>query len=202
MTWSSCVVSVVSEKVVLTLNPDSSSVVCAVALSRLITSGTVDVAGPFETCRTTAACSAVSWLPAGDWSTTSPEGRSESTSCRRTAKPAVLSCADAWSYWSPTTEGRNTCLGPLDLLMRTFEPSTTTVPAFGSWATIVSAGWSEGTLCTFATRFAPASAATASVAVLPTTPGTATLGLPVETWSTTIEPRPSLVPGGGSCSKT
>ena len=74
-----------------------SSVAWAVALSRLITSGTVTVAGPFDTFSVTLAWSATSPFPAGVWSTTSFAGWSESTSARRTAKPAACSCAEAWS---------------------------------------------------------------------------------------------------------
>ena len=54
ITRSSCVWSVVSVNSIFTLKPATSSVVRAVALSWLITSGTVKVvAGPFDTLSVT-----------------------------------------------------------------------------------------------------------------------------------------------------
>jgi hypothetical protein len=67
------------------LKPALSSVERAESSSWLVTSGTVDCFGPFET---------LSWivepfgaLPLGLWSTTVSFGRSLSTSLRETAKP-------------------------------------------------------------------------------------------------------------------
>ena len=86
--------------------------------------------------------------------------------------------------------------------MRTLAPSTMEVPGRGSWAVTVPDGLSEGTPTLLAFRPARVSAATASVSCLPTTSGTSTVFLPVETLIVTIPPLARLVPSVGDCSKT
>ena len=142
-----------------------------------VTSGTADVVGPFETESVTVEPREPSDPPDGSCRVTSPAARSESTSIRETSKPAERSSAAAWSYGAPTTLGTVTGLGPLDTLIRTCVPSTTTVPALGDWAVTEPSSRSELTSTTWATSPARVSSATASSLVCPTTLGIGDLGL-------------------------
>ena len=102
--------SVTFWRVTVTLKPALSSVERAESSSWLVTSGTVDCFGPFET---------LSWivepgdaLPLGLWSTTIPFAWSLSTSLRETWKPWFRSVVLAWSKVRPITEGTVTSAGP------------------------------------------------------------------------------------------
>ena len=67
---------------------------------------------------------------------------------RATPKPARCSSDAAWSYGSPTTFGTATGFGPFETLIRTWVPSTTTVPAPGDCAVTVPSSRSELTSTT------------------------------------------------------
>ena len=90
--WSS-----VSCRVTATLNPAARSVARASATVWSDTSGTVTVFGPCETDSVTDDPFDAVELPGGLWSTTSPAGRSLSTSTRPTVNPADWSWAAATS---------------------------------------------------------------------------------------------------------
>ena len=109
-------------------NPAACSVVCAVPMSCVVTSGTADVDGPFETETVTVDPREPSDPPLGVWRVTMPAAWSESSSMRDTTKPARCSSEAAWS-WEGLTFGTFTGRGPFDTLTRTCVPSTTTVPA-------------------------------------------------------------------------
>ena len=76
------------------------------------------------------------------------------------------------------------------------------MPDRGSWAVTVPEGLSDGTPTLFAFSPARVSVATASVSCLPTTSGTLTFFLPVETSMVTIPPFARPVPSVGDCAKT
>ena len=200
MTMPSSVGSSVSWSTTLTLKPEASSVDRAVASSDDVTSGIDVVVGPFETVSVTVEPLAASELPFGSWPTTTSFGWSSSTSRRATAKPAPWSCDAAWSYRSPTTDGTATGFGPFETLMRTVEPSITTVPPLGACAVTIPGSSSEETSTTFGSSPAFVSASTASSRRAPTTSGTFTFAFPVETRTVTIDPFVRRVPAPGSCS--
>ena len=163
----------------MTLKPALSSVERAESSSWLVTSGTVDSFGPFET---------LSWivepfgaLPLGLWSTTMPFAWSLSTSLRDTVKPWFCSARFAWSNGRPTTEGTVTLAGPLETLMRTLLPFSTTLPAGGSCAVTVPVGLLDGTSKACGSRPALASVVSAASRERPTTLGTSTVSFPFET---------------------
>ena len=81
--------------------------------------------------------------------------------------------------------------------MRTFVPLITRSPGFGFWPVTVSGGSPEKTCVIFGSSPAPASCVTAAVTLCPTTSGTSTCGLPVETTSVTVEPLPTFEPPPG-----
>ncbi len=88
--------------------------------SWLVTSGTDEVFGPFETLRVIVApCGAV---PLGLWLTTVSAGWSLSTFVRLTANPSFCNAALAWSKGRPVTEGTLIAAGPLETLILTREP--------------------------------------------------------------------------------
>src|SRR5438309_1352945 len=97
----------------------------------------------------------------------------------------------------PTTGGTVTCAGPLDTLMRTFEPFVTFTPGLGAWATTVPGSVFEGTWWT--SGFSPRAAivAAASVEFLLRTSGTRTCATPVETKIVTVFPFGILFPDEG-----
>jgi hypothetical protein len=174
--------SLVSSCCTFTLKPDATSWLRAVSMSVFSTFGTPVVCGPFDTVSVTVEPLDAKLPPAGCCSITMPAAAAlESTSLRATAKPSACSCEAAESYELPRTSGIPIGLGPLETLIRTFVFSVTFTPPFGSCAMTVSAGWVEEILCTSATRFLRVSAATASLLESPTTFGTTTCGLPVET---------------------
>ena len=147
-------------------SPAFSSVVWAIATSWVVTSGTAEVDGPFETETVTVEPREPSDPPFGSWSVTIPAAWSESTSIRETPKPARWSSDAACSYGSPTTFGTVTGRGPFDTLIRTCVPSTTTVPAPGDCPVTVPSSRSELTSTTWASSPARVSSATASSARL------------------------------------
>src|SRR5262249_61365816 len=114
----------------LTLKPALLSVSLADVSSSLVTSGTVDSFGPFETLSVIVELGAA--VPVGCWSMTVSFGWLLSTFLRATAKPAFCSVALAWSNRRPTTYGTPTGFGPLDTLICTLEPLSTIVPACGN----------------------------------------------------------------------
>ena len=91
-------------------------------------------------------------------------------------------------------------MGPDETLIRTDAPASTTTPGCGFCAVTWFAGFAELTCTTFATRSRCVSSATAASRDLPTSEGTVTFGLPLETRIVTIDPFCSFVPASGSCS--
>ena len=89
--------------------------------------------------------------------------------------------------------------GPWETLIRTFSPTTSFVPARGAWPVTVPVSFDEFTRWMSAFSPIDASAATASVACFPITPGTATFGGPVETKILTVKPLFKRAPGSWSC---
>src|SRR5207244_5786993 len=116
--------SVVSCDTICTLKPDALSVETASAWATLVTSGTREVFGPFETLTVTVVPFGRKLPAIGSWSTTVSAGWSFSTSFRATAKPWACSRELAVAKLSPITEGTATGCGPFETLMRT------TLPAF------------------------------------------------------------------------
>jgi hypothetical protein len=93
-----------------TVKPADSSVERAEASSWLVTSGTLEVFGPFETLSSIVA---PFWAwPLGLWSTTVSFGWLLSTSVRLTPNPCCWSVALAWSKVRPITDGTSTWAGP------------------------------------------------------------------------------------------
>jgi hypothetical protein len=99
----------------------------------------------------------------------------------------------------PTTFGTGIGLGPLETLIRTCVPSTTISPAFGACAVTELTSSPELISTTRKRKFASRSAATASSRLRPTTLGTCTFGLPLETKMVTKLPRSMRTGGSGSC---
>ena len=99
ITRSSCVGSVVSVNTIFTLKPATSSVVCAVALSRLITSGTVNVGWSLRHLQRDGRVLR-DLLVAGRDLVDDLVGGPVGLDAARvaTAKPAACSCCEAWSY--------------------------------------------------------------------------------------------------------
>ena len=129
----------------------------------LVTSGTGVVFGPLDTVRVTVEPLPTDWPAAGLWSMTVFAGWSLSTNVGTGRKPIACSSELAWPIGSLITDGTETGCGPFEVLIRTAWPTGTFTPAFGSCASTVPAGWSEGTWCTSAFRPTRVSAATASV---------------------------------------
>ena len=194
--------SSVSCSVTLDLKPAARNVARASATLCSETSGTVVVFGPWETESVTEEPREAVELPGGSWSTTSPAGRLLSTAARPTVKPAACSCAAAVSYVCPITAGTATGFGPLDTLTRTEAPSTTILPGGGSCAVTMSDCLSDGTSWTSASSPRLVSSFTAVSRDLPTSDGTLTFFLPLETRIVTMLPFGCREPATGSCSNT
>ena len=192
--WDGSVVSMTSTS---TLKPELRSVAIASARLKLVTSGTADSFGPFDTKTVIVAPFEASVFAGGSIWTTTPFGSFDSTSRRATAKPAPWSVPAACSYGTPTTGGTAMGFGPCETLIRTVSPLTSRVPAFGNWPVTVPDSLSELIRCTLAFSPRSVSAATASVACWPITPGTVTFGLPLDTRMTTVLPLSMRSPGAG-----
>src|SRR5436305_12291994 len=102
----------------------------------------------------------------------------------------------------PTTGGTVICAGPLETLIRTFEPFTAFSPDFGDWATTVPESFSDGTSWTSGLSPTDAMSAAAWVELSPRTSGTFTFAAPVETKIVTWFPFGVLFPWDGSWSYT
>src|SRR5207244_8214791 len=173
--------SVVSTFVIETPKPEFRSVATAEARSKLVTSGTAAVVGPFETPSVTVDPRGCSVFAPGSIPTTVPFGSFESTSRFATANPAACSWDAACSYGRPSTDGTATGLTPCEMLILTVVPWTTFEPGFGASAITVPAGSDEWISTGW--NFSPtdASAAAASADDLPRTSGPVVLGFPVDT---------------------
>src|ERR671923_2365413 len=124
-----------------TRKPDARSCACASLCERLVTSGTVDVVGPFETRSVIVVPGAWNVPASGLWSTTVPAGSLESTSGpRATANPLACRVELAVSKLDPITFGAATGRGPLDTRSVTLEPSATDAPALGTCETTSPSG--------------------------------------------------------------
>src|SRR5919202_6533452 len=204
--WSSTIPfrlgSFVSWGTTFTLKPDCLRIEEAVFWSSVVTSGTAVVFGPFDTVSVTVEPLGANVLPFGSWSVTVPEGSFESLSTRSTRKPFAWSSELACAKGMPTTGGTATGAGPLETLIRTFEPFTTFTPGPGACATTVPGSLSEYT--SWASGLSPtdAIAAAASVELSPRTSGTRTFAAPVETKIVTELPLGVLFPCDGSWSNT
>src|SRR5207249_4973174 len=91
---------------------------------------------------------------------------------------------------------------PVEMFSVTFEPLSTSLPAFGFCATTVPAGRADGTFCRTGFSTTPVSALTAEPCDCPTTCGTTTGLAPLETVSLTVVPRTAVTPERGDCSRT
>ena len=131
----------------VTLKPFAFRSSIATCLSWPTSSGTVAVLGPLETVIVTVEPFAAWVPPSGLWSETMPSGRRVGRRARgrRPAKPAASSVAFASASDIPTTFGTSTCLAPLETSRTISVPSTTSLPAGGSWATTWPAGFCEKT---------------------------------------------------------
>jgi hypothetical protein len=114
-------------------------------------------------------------------------------------KPAPVIAVVAAACVSPTTFGTDTLAGPLETTMLTAEPTLTLVPAVGlSLMTLPAATVLLVVVVTVpSTRPAPVIAVVAAAWVSPTTFGTDTCAVPVETTMFTDEPTFTLVPAVG-----
>ena len=115
----------------------------ASACWRLVTFGTCDVAGPFETVTVTFVPWRAFVPPCGSVATTSPFGWSDASSTRATLKPAPSSALCAFGKGVPTTFGIPICFGPCETFRRTFEPASTFSPPAGASPTTVETGAEE-----------------------------------------------------------
>ncbi len=149
-----------------------------------------------ETNNVTVEPGAINEFAGGSIWTTIPFGSFDSTSRRATAKPAPWSAPAADSNGDPTTGGTPIGFGPCETLIRTFSPFSSRAPAFGNWPVTVPESFAEWTEWMSAFNPCSVSAATASVACFPTTFGTETFGLPLETLITTRLPFSVRSPGG------
>jgi hypothetical protein len=163
------------------LNPDACSCATASACVRLVTSGTVEVVGPFDTLSVIFVPGAWNVSAAGLWSTTVPFGSFESTSALATAKPRASRVEFAVSNVWPTTFGTPTGCGPFETLSVTVEPSSTDAPAFGVCETTSPSGWLESTRWVLPFSFASWRSESARSTCSPTTLGTEVFGGPVDT---------------------
>src|SRR5215471_3624575 len=179
--------------------PDAWSVCSAAGRSRLETSGTIDVFGPFETVRLTTEPLPADVPADGLWSMTVFAGWLFETNCDCTLKPAAWSCELAWSRATPITYGTETGCGPFETLKCTSLPTVTFVPGFGSCASTRPAVWFDGTSSTFGFSPSFVSADAAAVEVEPTRFGTVAFGSPVETSTRTSLPFGWRVPASGDC---
>src|SRR5580765_4399681 len=98
------------------LKPESCRDCSAEARSRLVTSGTVDVFGPFDTVTLTVAPFPADWPADGSWLITLFAGSFESTNVGLTLKPSARSTDVAVASGWPTTVGTETGVGPFDTL--------------------------------------------------------------------------------------
>jgi len=116
-----------------------------------------------------------------------------------TASPAAMMADVAAAWVSPTTLGTVTGAGPVETTRLTAEPELTLVPALGlSLITLPDATVELLAVVTVPTTSpAPVMAVVAAAWVSPTTLGTETCAVPVETTRLTAEPELTLVPALG-----
>jgi hypothetical protein len=88
--------------------------------------------------------------------------------------------------------------GPLETLMITFEPLSTSLPAGGFCAKTEPCGRVDGAFWICGTRPAAVSFCTAAFCSSPTTDGTATGFSPVDTLMVTTDPFRAVTPGSGA----
>src|SRR5579862_1649837 len=125
-------------------NPEACSVCSAVPRSRLETSGTVEVVGPFETVSETTEPFPAEVPDCGLWSITVFAGWSFGTYRVLTLKPAACSVELAWSIGSVSTFGTAIGCGPFETLMRTGWPCVSFSPGGGDWAVTWPVGSVDG----------------------------------------------------------
>src|SRR6266567_7105571 len=164
-----------------TRNPEALSCACASLCDWLVTSGTVEVAGPCETVRLIVVFGGWNEPGPGLMPMTVSFGWSDFTSVRDTAKPFASRVEFAVSKLDPMTFGTATGVGPFETLRRTRESCSTETPAIGDCETTSPCGLSDSTVTVLHLRLAAWSAAKASSSFLPTTSGTWVFGAPVET---------------------
>src|SRR2546430_3656795 len=128
-TWPSWLWSLVSTLLTATLKPEFFSVCFAEPSSKVVTSGTAVVVGPFETVNVIVEPFGCSVSPAGLCPVTVPFGSFDSCCTGgATAKPAPWRAEIADSTGCPITGGTATGATPFETLIRTTVPSTTREP--------------------------------------------------------------------------
>ena len=131
--------SVTGWVIVATVNPAPCRMLLASAAVRFVTSGTWEVAGPFETVRTIRVPFGAAVPCGGSIEITTPCGCwSEAASMRPTVKPSPIRADWAFAYGSPVTSGMTIGLAPRETLIVTVEPLSTLSPAAGSCPVTVS----------------------------------------------------------------
>jgi len=143
-----------------TRNPEALSCACASLCDRLVTSGTVEVAGPCDTVRLIVVFGGWNVPGLGLMPMTVSFGWSDLTSVRDTAKPFASSVEFAVSKLEPMTLGTATGVGPFETSRRTREACATDAPAVGDCEITSPCGLSDLTVTVFHLRLAAWSAAT------------------------------------------
>src|SRR5882724_12369234 len=166
---------------ILTPNPEAFSVACASFCVNVVTSGTVEVVGPFDTMTVIVVRGGWSVPGPGLVLTTVSFGASDFTSLRKTANPLPRRVEFADSNVEPTTFGTATGFGPLETFSLTCDPCFTDRPALGDCEITCPCGLSDSVGTAVPFSFASWRADRALSSGSPTTLGTSVFGGPCET---------------------
>src|SRR4029077_10769580 len=174
----------------------------AAACVRPVTLGTATCGRPEETTSATALPTLTCVPATGVWLITDPAGTVVLVAVviAPTVRFAPVIAEDAAACVRPVTLGTATCGGPDDTTSVTTLPALTRVPATGDWLITEPAGTvvlGAVELPSPSDRPAPASALVAAASVSPTTLGTVTCGIPVDTTRATALPTFTCVPATG-----
>src|SRR6266550_2376410 len=166
---------------IFTPKPEALSVACASFCVSVVTSGTVEVVGPFDTMTVIVVPGGWSVPGPGLVLTTVSFGASDFTSLRKTANPLPRRIEFAESNVEPTTFGTAIGFGPFETLRLTCVPCFTDKPAVGDCEITCPWGLSDSVGMALPFSFASWRSDSALSSGSPTTLGTSVLGGPSET---------------------